>query len=171
MSAEKLGSTRNVKSLLLKGANRQAVNKKGKTPRDMTKALEDQNLASQLVSMLQLQSYCECLMFRVPLVPLKRNHKTQALFMLLFGTVLILNLCIIIPVMAPRNEVLSVVSGLVTLFVFLAFFLASCKDAGSLEPMDNYNFMELLRDINPADLCPECQVIRTARSRHCAICN
>jgi len=76
VSAEKLGSTRNVKSLLLKGANRQAVNKKGKTPKDMTKVLEDQNLASQLVSMLQLQSYCECLMFRVPLVPLKRNHKT-----------------------------------------------------------------------------------------------
>jgi len=73
--------------------------------------------------------------------------------------------------MAPHNEAFSVVSGLVTLFVFMAFFLASCKDAGSLEPMDNYNFMELLRDINPADLCPECQVIRTARSRHCAICN
>lgn len=33
------------------------------------------------------------------------------------------------------------------------------------------NFLELLRDINPADLCPECEVIRSARSRHCAICN
>ena len=31
--------------------------------------------------------------------------------------------------------------------------------------------MELLKDISPADLCPECKVIRTARSRHCAICN
>ena len=28
-----------------------------------------------------------------------------------------------------------------------------------------------MRDINPADLCPQCKVIRTARSRHCAICN
>jgi len=31
--------------------------------------------------------------------------------------------------------------------------------------------MELLRDINPIDLCPECKVIKSARSRHCAICN
>ena len=90
------------------------------------------------------------------MVPLKRNHKTQALFMLLFGTVLILNLCIIIPVMAPHNEAFSVISGVVTLFVFVGFFVASCKDAGSLEPMDDYSFLELLRDINPADLCPEC---------------
>jgi hypothetical protein len=28
-----------------------------------------------------------------------------------------------------------------------------------------------LKDINPADLCPECRVIKTARSRHCAICD
>lgn len=29
----------------------------------------------------------------------------------------------------------------------------------------------MLKDINPADLCPECKVIRSARSRHCAICH
>ena len=28
-----------------------------------------------------------------------------------------------------------------------------------------------MRDITPADLCPECKIIRTARSRHCPICN
>ena len=28
-----------------------------------------------------------------------------------------------------------------------------------------------MKDINPADLCPECRIIKTARSRHCAICD
>ena len=48
---------------------------------------------------------------------------------------------------------------------------ASCKNAGELKPEKNKTFLELLKDINPADLCPECEVIRSARSRHCAICN
>ena len=91
--------------------------------------------------------------------------------MSLFGVVLLLNICIILPVLTPDNRTFSVISGIVTFFVFLAFFFASCKDAGTLRPIDNFTFLELLRDINPADLCPECQVIRTARSRHCAICN
>ena len=26
-------------------------------------------------------------------------------------------------------------------------------------------------EINPTELCPDCKVIRTPRSRHCAICN
>lgn len=31
--------------------------------------------------------------------------------------------------------------------------------------------MELLQKFSPTDLCPDCEVIRTRRSRHCAICN
>ena len=40
-----------------------------------------------------------------------------------------------------------------------------------MKPCTSHTFMELLKDVSPADLCPECKVIRTARSRHCAICN
>ena len=66
---------------------------------------------------------------------------------------------------------MSSISGVSSLLVFMAFFFSSCKDPGRLKPMLDYEFMELLHDINPVDLCPECKVIRTARSRHCAICN
>lgn len=55
--------------------------------------------------------------------------------------------------------------------VFLTFFYTSCKDPGVISPEKNRSFLELLRDINPADLCPDCRIIKTARSRHCAICN
>ena len=56
-------------------------------------------------------------------------------------------------------------------FVILCFCAASCKDPGVLKPDPSQHFLHLLNDINPADLCPECKVIRSARSRHCAICN
>jgi hypothetical protein len=55
--------------------------------------------------------------------------------------------------------------------VIFTFLWASCKNPGVLRPDPSFSFLELLRDINPADLCPECKLIRSARSRHCAICN
>ena len=63
------------------------------------------------------------------------------------------------------------VSLVTEILVLLAFFYASCKDPGYIKPDPKMSFIDLLRDINPADLCPECKVITTTRSRHCAICN
>lgn len=111
-------------------------------------------------------------MLKVPLIPLKRNHKTQFLFMGLFVVVLALNLLITLPTIHDDNIGYFQLANLSTFtLVFLFFFIASCKNAGILKPDKQRSFLELLRDINPADLCPECKVIRSARSRHCAICN
>ena len=110
-------------------------------------------------------------MLRVPLIPLKRNHKTQVLFMTLFIIVAILNMFILLPTVRDGRRYYQMFNGITTLLVFLTFLYASCKDPGVLRPEVGRSFLELLRDINPADLCPECKVIRSARSRHCAICN
>jgi hypothetical protein len=31
--------------------------------------------------------------------------------------------------------------------------------------------MEILSKVHPCEMCPECEVLRTPRSKHCAICN
>jgi len=51
----------------------------------------------------------------------------------------------------------------------LTFTLASAKNPGYLEP--EFPFMDVLSKVHPCELCPECEVIRTPRSKHCAICN
>ena len=33
------------------------------------------------------------------------------------------------------------------------------------------NFMKMLKEFDPVLLCPDCECIRTDRSRHCSICN
>jgi len=68
-------------------------------------------------------------------------------------------------------EILSYASYSTTAFVFVSFAVASCKNAGVLKPAEGMSFITMLKDINPADLCPTCKVIRSARSRHCSICN
>ena len=51
----------------------------------------------------------------------------------------------------------------------MSYFIASAKDPGYLRPQ--HDFLELLSRIHPCEMCPDCEVLRTPRSRHCAICN
>lgn len=94
------------------------------------------------------------------------------LFMFLFLIVHLVNMLIILPTLDDMMSHITQLGNIVTtIAVFLSFLYASCKDPGVLKPFNGQTFIDLLRDINPADLCPECKVIRSARSRHCAICN
>ena len=49
------------------------------------------------------------------------------------------------------------------------FIIASVKDPGYLKPA--HKFLDLLKEVHPCEMCPDCQVLRSSRSRHCAICN
>jgi len=55
--------------------------------------------------------------------------------------------------------------------MLLFFILASAFDPGYLRKTTDVPFIEMLEKMSPIDLCPECECIRTERSRHCAICN
>lgn len=62
---------------------------------------------------------------------------------------------------------------LFTLFSFtlMLHLLLMSKEAGYLVKPRNLNFMQLLKEFDPVLLCPDCEVVRTDRSRHCSICN
>lgn len=82
------------------------------------------------------------------------------------------NMMIILPTLSDKlGMITQYINAGSTAIVFFAFLYASCKNPGVLRPTTDKTFLDLLKDINPADLCPECKVIRSARSRHCAICN
>ena len=53
--------------------------------------------------------------------------------------------------------------------VAISFFIASRRDPGYLRP--DIDFMEVLSKVHPCEMCPDCEVLRTPRSKHCAICN
>ena len=44
-------------------------------------------------------------------------------------------------------------------------------DPGYLKKPINVPFIKMLEEFDPVDLCPDCEVIRTEKSRHCSVCN
>jgi hypothetical protein len=75
-SVEALKSTRPVRALLLKGADRNAVDNENRTAAMMIGPTVPESTRLDLESMLAPPSYWECLMIKTPLIPLKPNHKT-----------------------------------------------------------------------------------------------
>lgn len=55
--------------------------------------------------------------------------------------------------------------------MIISYIMATAKNAGRLKPEPSIDFLDLMQTFSPTDLCPDCKVIRTPRSRHCAICN
>lgn len=55
--------------------------------------------------------------------------------------------------------------------LLVLFMVCWLKDPGYIEKDKQIDFFELLEAFDPNSLCPECEVIRTPRSRHCTICD
>lgn len=53
----------------------------------------------------------------------------------------------------------------------ILWLVAWLSDPGQIQKDPQLDFLELLETFEANCLCPECEVIRTPRSRHCNICN
>ena len=51
------------------------------------------------------------------------------------------------------------------------WILAQNSDPGFIKKPKNVEFLKLLELVDPIQLCPDCLIIRTPRSRHCNTCN
>jgi hypothetical protein len=61
---------------LIRGADRNASDANGKTPLDRVTDKMPEHLQEELKQILSHQSYWQCMMMKVPLVPIHKNHKT-----------------------------------------------------------------------------------------------
>jgi hypothetical protein len=87
--------------------------------------------------------------------------------MFLFLLVIIAQLLFVIPAHKhPLWGYMTIVGGF---FALTSFFWASCSNPGYLKP--EHKFEELLKEVHPCEMCADCEVMRSPRSKHCAICN
>ena len=97
-------------------------------------------------------------MIRTPLKKISRNSYTLLLYIFLMISSYLL---------VTRDLITNIIFGC----SILSFLICWLREPGCLVKDTSLNFYELLELFDPNMLCPECEVIRTPRSRHCNICN
>lgn len=70
-----------------------------------------------------------------------------------------------------RQSTIKTMVGMSIDLLSLIMHMALCvMDPGHIKN-EGIEFLKLLESFDAQSLCPECEIIRTARSRHCIICN
>jgi ankyrin repeat protein len=82
-AAEDLKSSRSVRHLLIKGAQRTTVDDNGRTPLMILEELKDSPLKEEMTPYLKEQKDVSCFMMKTPLKKVERNKKTVVLYLLL----------------------------------------------------------------------------------------
>lgn len=161
-----------MRHLLIKGANRTTKDNQGRTALDFVIEEEFKNvhIQNELRSYLKDDSSFQCVMIKTPLKKLTRNNKTVILYLILiFISFLILDIYSVSDL--PMQDGLKYGAHIFLAISILSFLFCWLKDPGFVKPDPKIDFLSLLECFDPNALCPECEVIRTSRSRHCNICN
>ena len=90
-------------------------------------------------------------------------------FITLNGSVYIIQGLFLYPVWISRYFIeVDVGLGILTL---IFWFICLMSSPGFIKKPKNIEFLEIMKLIDPVQLCPDCEIIRTPRSRHCGTCN
>lgn len=131
--------------------------------------VKDGAMSTELRSILKNQSYCTCLMLKVPLTKIERNERTVVFFILLFVVINTMSGLYIVPQMKPHRMIFAITFTICAVLLFTFFALAALVNPGYIRRDPDINFQELLDNTDAYNICPDCKIIRTPRSRHCNI--
>ena len=116
---------------------------------------------------------CESLMLNgTPMKKMNKSFKLPLIF--IFSHVMIYGLLstFCFQIWVAENHMNLIYSNIAIEVIAVIFWLiASSKDPGFIQKPKDVDFMELMQLVDPIQLCPDCEIVRTPRSRHCGICN
>ena len=167
-----LNSTRPVRALLISGASRKKKDSIGRRPIDLIWEVQDEKLRKELKEILKPPLTCSWLMLRTPLTKMKKRPTTMLFYVLVFLILLADQFLFILPWTVDFNNQKYIIYGLCGFggLCLLSLIISSWKNPGYLEK-PKIPFLNLLDKFDATLLCPECEVIRTPRSRHWSIWN
>lgn len=171
-AVNELNTTRPVRALLISGASRNSEDLIGRKPIDLVDEIDDPRLKTELKDILKKPSSLSCLMLKTPLRKVRKRPTTMLFYILLALVLFAVLFLFIFPTTIDYEAEQFIMYGLsgIGVFAILLLLIGSCKNPGYLEK-PKIPFLTLLDKLDPTMLCPECEVIRTPRSRHCSICN
>lgn len=112
-------------------------------------------------------------MIKAPLKKIEKNSRTVILYLFLVTlSYVMVNYFFMYSPEEYRVPIFMQYSVHVSFILSNILFLLSwLRDPGYLHHDESIDFFQIIERFDPNHLCPECEVIRTERSRHCNICN
>ena len=158
------GNSRIIRNLLLKGAERSILDKRNKTA--MIIAVE--NNYANIIEMLKKPGvFAECKV-KPPLRPPKPNYLSVSTFTLFFGGGSILTILFSVQYV---HYAASILYGFQIAFTLSLYLLVVNLDPGQLKPDPDITLVDLYEKYESHLICPDCNIFRPARSRHCQNCD
>mmetsp|Transcript_17121 Transcript_17121/g.28879 ORF Transcript_17121/g.28879 Transcript_17121/m.28879 type:complete len:326 (+) Transcript_17121:2768-3745(+) len=106
-----------------------------------------------------------------PVQQVKKSSTTLQAYYVIFFLAFALKLLQVFTRLWNDQWVLVLVSLCFDLFSVTLHIVLACVDPGYLKNRSQIDFMQRLKIFDSSQLCPECETIRTSRSRHCIICH
>ncbi len=156
---------------MIKGADKTVRDNDGRRPIDFSDDLRTPAMRSEIVKLLEEKDSLlrDCLMIKTPLKKQGKHVKTLIAFVLMMSIAMLLINCVVYPTVdLPVLQHSCTAAFIISMVLCVLSWL---KDPGYIQKDHDLQFMTLLEKFEPNCLCPECEVIRTNRSRHCNICN
>lgn len=161
-----------MKILLLKGAERQLRNTRGNIPIEL---IDGNECRDELMRDLRPPTFWKCFMLSVPLTKMRKEWSTLIYFIIFMVFLQFWFIMLFYPLMidSSRAGIWTVDLILIT-FMLIFYAIATIKgnlsilsiDPGYLKPDPSIDFQSLLCSTDPYNICPDCKVLRTPRSRH-----
>ena len=105
-------------------------------------------------------------MLKVPLAKIDRNERTAIFFVFLYIVLNSIAGLFIIPHSGVHRLIPTIVFSVTSALLFISFLLATLINPGYIQRDPNIDFQELLDNTDAYNICPDCKIIRTPRSRH-----
>lgn len=104
-------------------------------------------------------------MLHVPLAKVDKNWNTALFFVFLVTLVQGGSGLLVLPLIEYTQYAAYACGGLLTLLM-IVFLIATFKNPGYIKSDNKIDFQALLISTDPYNICPDCKIIRTPRSRH-----
>jgi palmitoyltransferase len=171
-------STKGIKQLLIKGANRNAMDFDGKRPIDYV-PIDYKNghkeLSLEINKLLREEwSFAgDCLVLKTSFRKQTKKPWTLISYFILMTLSYLMQLSSTYKAVELHGTEDGLLLTSKTLFwaSMSLWLIVWQKDPGFIARDKSLDFLELLSNFEPSSLCPDCEIIRTPRCRHCPLCN
>jgi len=158
-SQSKMLTSRLVRELIFKGADKHLKNKDGKMAIDLVDSMNcaDEIIRMEVKTILGEQPlYIPCFQVKAPLRKLEKNKLTMITYVVMSLLSLALLTFFVLPFTSGWQIPTFSAFGVANLF----FLLAALKDPGYVAKSMKISFLKLNKYFEPSFICPTCEILR-----------